>query len=117
MKAKVQYNDFVGTAAADIEETYKNLNDVLSECGVDTTRYEGIGINFSGGVSIICIDNKQKTINDEPYIVDIDLGDEFTQEDLFDLFKRFQVILWSKYHEEREINEELTLNEMQEGEI
>jgi hypothetical protein len=116
MEANVQYNDFVGTAAADIEENFKNLNDVLSECGVDTTRYEGIGAKFDGGVSIICID-KQKTTNGKPYIVSIDLDDEFTQEDFFDLFKRFQLILWSKYHEECEIDEELTLDEIQEDEI
>lgn len=63
MKASVQYNDFIGTSAADISD-HTNLNEFLASRGVDTDRYNAIGASFYVGysdffsASIICIDNE-----------------------------------------------------------
>lgn len=45
MKAYVQYNDFLGTAAADISD-YTTLEKYLNGINVDTNRYHPIGLNF-----------------------------------------------------------------------
>ena len=65
MKACVQYNDYLGTAAADISD-HINLRDYLTQKGVDTDRYEPIGAEFYHGerffnASIICIDSQSET--------------------------------------------------------
>ena len=45
MKAYVQYNDFLGTAAADISD-YTTLEKYLNGINVDTNRYHPIGAKF-----------------------------------------------------------------------
>lgn len=120
MKANVQYNDFIGTSAADISD-HTDLNKFLEHKGIDTKRYDSIGASFYAGyseffnMSIICLD-KYKSENDSPYIVSISFEEEIGKEFFFDLFKRFNVIIISKYNNYslEKINEEISFNDIDE---
>lgn len=117
MKASVQYNDFIGTSAADISD-HENLNQFLSSRGVDINRYDSIGASFYAGysdsfyASIICID-KQKSTNEKPYIVSISFEDEFDKDEFFDLFKRFNVMISTKHYsyQNNDIDEEIMVDD------
>lgn len=93
MKASVQYNDFKGTAAADISD-HTSLSKYLQSNGVDPECYYPIGIDIYHGVgdhfgfSIICQD-RQNGNN----IVKVAFEDKQSTAELFGLFKRFHVIL------------------------
>lgn len=116
MRADTQYNDFVGTSAADISD-HLNLKDFLNSRNVSLDRYEPIGASFYHSYSdfftayIICID-KEKSEKDKPYIVNMHFEGEFTPQEFFDLFKRFHVIITNKYggYTDHEINEEITID-------
>lgn len=122
MKASVQYNDLLGTAAAD-KSDYVWLDSVLIERGVDTERYEAVGASFYAGysdyfsASIICVD-KQKSTEQKEHIVSISFENEFTKEQFFDLFKRFEVIVTKRFgnYENLEIDEEMTFDDRGEEE-
>ncbi|OJV32035.1 MAG: hypothetical protein BGO29_00945 [Bacteroidales bacterium 36-12] len=117
MKADVQYNDFVGTSAADISD-FSHLNDFLSARGVDTSRYDSIGARFYAGyshsfsASIICVDKETSTPNN-PYIVTIRFENKFEKDEFFDLFKRFNVVILKKYggYKDREIDEDIVFDD------
>ena len=119
MKASVQYNDFIGTSAADISD-HTNLNEFLAIRGVDTNRYDAIGASFYAGysdffsASIICIDKEQST-EEKKHIVKIGFEAEFDKDEFFDLFKRFDVVISKKYdgYQEQEIDEEITVDDRQ----
>lgn len=121
MKASTQYNDFIGTSAADISD-HSNLSEFLNSRGVDTERYEPIGANFYHGYadffsgSIICID-RQNSTDTKPYIVQLHFEAEFTHEEFFNLFKRFNVMVTKKYggHQDKEIDEEITIDGREES--
>lgn len=121
MKASVQYNDFVGTSAADISD-HTNLVEFLQSKGVDTNQYTPIGASFYHGysdffsMSIICVDNKQST-NTKPYIVKLSFDEEISHNDFFELFKRFEVVITKKYdnYDSHEISEEVTISADSEG--
>lgn len=94
MKADVQYNDFIGTSAADIND-FQNLYQFLESKGIDTKRYKPIGVNFYTGdtedfvlLNIICIDNN----GDREKAVKIQVED-VTIQDVVLLFKRLDVVL------------------------
>jgi len=76
MKAEVQYNDFIGTAAADVSD-HTDLNKFLAKRGVDIGQYEAIGAKFFSwytegfSASIICID-KEKSTDTKKHVVRID---------------------------------------------
>lgn len=98
MKASVQYNDYLGTAAADISDWIK-LDEYLEQKGVDTNHYEAIGAEFFHGersfwASIICIDKESKTPNKA---VRISFEKGLSEEEFFSLFKRFEVVITKKY--------------------
>ena len=99
MKADVQYNDFLGTSAADSND-FEKLNDFIKSRGVDINRFNAIGASFYSGyneyfhASIICID-KEKSVDGKDYITKISFEDRFTKEDFFGLFKRLNVLLFS----------------------
>lgn len=98
MKASVQYNDYLGTAAADGSD-WIMLNDYLKQKGVDTNRYEAVGAEFFHGersfwASIICIDKESDTPN---RVVKISFEKGMTVEEFFNLFKRFNVIITRKH--------------------
>ena len=101
MKAAVQYDDFVGTVAADISDFlgYSNDIDSLTKCfNIDETRFKAIGISIRGAdaffVSLLCVD-KEKSIDDKEHIVSIDIEKE--NENLDFLFKRLHIVLYPKF--------------------
>ena len=117
MKATVQYNDFIGTAAADISD-HTDLNKFLASRSIDTDRYEAIGASFYSGysdffsASIVCIDRQQSTESNK-FITKISFEDEFDREEFFDLFKRFNVVISTKHgnYNELEVREEITFDD------
>lgn len=109
MKATVQYNDYVGSAAADISDS-TNLEEYLEGISVDTQRYHPVGAKFftSYGdrcnVSILCKD----VINNNS-LVELSL-DEMSISDFFSLFKRLEIILHYEGYENENIDETITIN-------
>ncbi|MBD8348950.1 hypothetical protein [Dysgonomonas sp. HGC4] len=99
MEAKVQYNDFKGTVAADGIDPHSAgvLVQFLEEKGIDTERYNPVGFDFYTGereycsFSIICIDNQEQNL------VKFGFEKKQTLQEFFNLFKRFNVIGISKY--------------------
>ncbi len=96
MKAKVQYNDFIGTAAADISDYYLNsLNEYLEKrySNYDSERYYCVGCEFytSYGqypsVRFVCRDIENNSYHQfRP-------EQEFSLVDFFELFKRFSIVI------------------------
>ena len=112
MKADVQYNDYVGTSAADISD-YQNLDDILKEWGVNTERFYPVGISFFAGdagscyLNILCEDKERN----DGKIVKIRYAKEpgYSVQDVMQLFKRFEVIITRKEFQTRELEEEPVL--------
>lgn len=117
MKAQVQYNDFVGSAAADITD-HSDLKKFLVSRGVDVERYDPIGVSFYSGythnfhASIICLD-RIRSVEGNPYLVDISFEGDFDRTEFFNLFKRFNVIVTSKIpgYDQFEIAEEIVFDD------
>ncbi|MVN79256.1 hypothetical protein GO988_23230 [Hymenobacter sp. HMF4947] len=120
MKAHVSYNDFIGTAAADISD-HVNLVQFLQGRGVDTARYEAIGAHFYAGyadfftASILCLD-KEKSTAEKPYTVSMSFENELSKDEFFDLFKRLSVVILAKHdhhgQQDREhVDEEITFDD------
>lgn len=109
MKATVQYNDYVGSAAADISD-FTTLEKYLKKIDIDIKRYHPIGVKFftsygdGCNVSIICED----MANDNS-LVELRL-DEMSIPDFFALFKRLEAILHLKNFEDRDITQSITIN-------
>ena len=98
MKARVQYNDLMGTAAADITDfSLNSLEKYLTDHfdNYDTERYFCVGCRLyisgqtSNAVSIrfICLDKVE-----HKYVYLCPAGD-MSYEKVFSLFKRFDVVL------------------------
>ena len=96
MKAKVQYNDLVGTAAADVSDFYLNsLQTYLTDSykGYDGERYYCEGFTLWAGdssktvkVGFVCHDKKEgKYVKFMP--------EDYSFDRLFQLFKRFNVVM------------------------
>lgn len=105
MKADVQYNDFLGTAAADISDSLgSRYGDNLESFGkyfeLDENRFKVIGISIYGRsnfyISLLCVD-KQRSSEEKEYIVSMSMNVENDTEILKLLFKRFHVVLHSKF--------------------
>ncbi|WP_305380705.1 hypothetical protein [uncultured Duncaniella sp.] len=102
MKAGVQYNDYIGTAAADMSDFESNrIWSYLNQKGVYNDKYEFIGVSFyasgdSGGASFsfICKDKEDGTIKD------IAFEKDQTIEEFINFFKRFNVVLGLRYQYE-----------------
>jgi len=106
MKASAQYNDLVGTSAADIADdiSTKFSGDSLESFAdffkLDKKRFKIIGISFYGGqepyISLICVDLEESTEIKE-HIVSMSI--EWTHEahPIDVLFKRFDVVLHEKF--------------------
>lgn len=107
MKASTQYNDFIGTAAADISDPLGiRLGDGLESFGkyfkIDESRFKVIGISIYGTenffISLLCVDNQKSTEEKEHIInMSIDLKDHGNILDI--LFKRLHIVLHSKFDE------------------
>lgn len=95
MKADVQYNDFKGTAAADISD-HRTLQDLLILKKVDIEKYESFGATFYSGysdyfdASVICRD-LEKSTQEKSHIVEFHF--EITKDEFFEFFKRFNVVI------------------------
>ena len=99
MKASVQYNDLVGTAAADVTDFYNSLLQNYLEkefLSYDSKRYQCVGCNIwvsgqlqtpSGNIKFICKDSVE---NKYVYFVPVK---EMSLEEIFSLFKRFDVVI------------------------
>lgn len=98
IKARAQYNDYIGTAAADGHD-WTSLKDYLANKGVDIEKYIPIGVDFYSGeggfihIRFIC---KDKDVN-EKRLVTIGFEKEIDIKEFFAIFKRFNVIVtWAK---------------------
>ncbi|MHC5202712.1 hypothetical protein [Myroides sp. LJL119] len=104
MKAKVQYNDFVGSVAADISDSIAaKKGNYISSIGeyfnVDQEKFKVVGVSLSGihnfEITLVCVDKKKSTPNKE-HLVKMNLAlDESGQKQLLDLlFKRLNFVLF-----------------------
>ena len=103
MKADVQYNDYIGTAAADMSDFDCNrILSYLEQKGIKDDRYEFLGISFyasgdAGGASFdfICRDKEDGTVKNIAFEKEQSV-DEFLQ-----FFKRFNVVLGLRHQYEK----------------
>ena len=103
MRAKVQYTDFKGTAAADISDVFGKLpgddiEGLATYFNIDENRFTPIGltVNFTERlyISILCVD-KERSTDEKEYIVKMSCK---VQEYILDkLFKRLQIVLYDKH--------------------
>lgn len=109
MKADVQYNDFIGTSAADISDYLgTKYNDDIESFGkffkIDEQRFKVIGISIYGvqdsHISLYCID-KSKNAEFKEHIVkmSVSVAEEDQKEILEILFKRLHIVLHSRFDE------------------
>lgn len=96
MKASVQYNDIIGTVAADVSDWYSNSLQVFLERSFkcfDGDRFSCRGCTGyigEGGhvyVTFICLDK----VNDE--FVRFETKEFWNLEDFFSMFKRFDIVM------------------------
>lgn len=116
MKADVQYNDFTGTAAADISDYLgTKYGDYLDSFGkyfkIDEERFKVVGISIYGTedfyISLYCIDNIKSSQKDKEHIVNmsISIPDEDKKDILDLLFKRLHIVLHSQFDEKYSLME------------
>lgn len=99
MKASVQYNDLVGTSAADVSDFHQtSLQNYLvkSYDQYDGDRYDCKGCTIwisgqqeipQGNIAFVCFDNvENKYVKFCPET-------DFSLDDIFSLFKRFEVVI------------------------
>lgn len=105
MKADVQYNDFIGTVAADTSDSLGGAgNDNMKTYGkyfkIDEARFEILGLSIFGTdhshLSLICKD-KQKSRAKQDYIVKMAVDVEDPAKILKILFKQFHIVLHGKH--------------------
>ena len=96
MKASVQYNDIIGTVAADVSDWYSNSLQCFlkkSFAAYDADRYSCRGCTaYIGGsekvyVSFICLDRESNEF------VKFRSQQSWSFEDFFNLFKRFEIVI------------------------
>lgn len=96
MKASVQYNDFKGTASADISDGLggvggDDIKGLAKFFDLDENRFTPIGISLYGtngfSVSLLCVDKVQSTAEKE-HIVSMSYIVENEREIIDRLFKR-----------------------------
>lgn len=99
MKASVQYNDLVGSAAADVSDTYhSSLQNYLVQSyeQYDRERYDCKGCTIwvsgqlekpKGNIAFVCFDKvENKYVKFYPEV-------DLSLDDIFSLFKRFEVVI------------------------
>ncbi|MXS69850.1 hypothetical protein GSF70_01310 [Flavobacteriaceae bacterium W22] len=119
MKADVQYNDFVGTAAADISDYLgTKFGDDIESIGkyfnIDTSRFQVLGLSLYGVeskfISLFCLDKiRSKKGNDFITKMSVPIQEEDKNDILEILFKRLHIVLHSKFDdrfEKLDYNEE-----------
>lgn len=127
MKADTSYNDFIGSAAADISDFLgSKYGDNLDSFGkyfkIDETRFKVIGISIYGTdsfyISFLCVD-KQKSTSEKEHLVSMSIDIEKEKEILDFLFKRLHIVLHSKYdnkYPDIKIDEEVRYSDFHESE-
>lgn len=128
MKADVQYNDFRGTAAADISDSLgSKYGDNLKSFGkyfkIDENRFEVIGISIYGTnnlyISLYCVDRTKSTLEKEHIVsMSIDIDDD--KEVLSFLFKRLHIVLHSRFDKkygDLSYDEEVSYEDFHDSEI
>lgn len=127
MKADAQYNDFIGSAAADISDFLgSKYGDDLESFGkyfkIDETRFTVIGISIYGTdsfyISFLCVD-KQKSTAEKEHLVSMSIDIENEKEILDFLFKRLHIVLHSKFdnkYPDMKIDEEVRYSDFHESE-
>lgn len=108
MKADVTYNDFKGTAAADISDSIsvkfngESLESFADFFKLDKNRFKIIGISLYGGeipsISLLCIDLNEST-DDKEHIVSMSVDWNYKGHPLDVLFKSFEVVLHERFDE------------------
>ena len=90
-KTKVQYNDLLGSAAADFSDNRFALNDFTENKGIDTKKYLPVSIVLSGFdrilASILVLDKEHPQKPLKAFRIDTN------KDELGKIFKRFQVVL------------------------
>ncbi|MBB1138533.1 hypothetical protein [Myroides sp. WP-1] len=112
MKAKVQYNDFKGTVAADISDMIAvNKGNYISSIGeyfgVDQERFKVVGVSLQGiqdfELTMLCVDKVKSTPFKEHLVkMQFDLDAEGQKRMLGLLFKRLNVVLFDSGEEDYE---------------
>jgi hypothetical protein len=105
MKADVQYNDFIGTAAADISDFLgSKYGDNLESFGkyfkLDLNRFKVVGLSIYGTenhyISLLCVDSEKSTNEKEHLIkMSIDITDD--KDFLGFLFRSLHLVLHSRF--------------------
>ena len=98
LKASVQYNDYLGTAAVDGHD-WESLRNYLTSKGLDVEKFFPVGAEFYAGegdffnVRFIC---KDRDIQ-EKKLVTVGFEKPISKDEFFAIFKRFSVIFtWAK---------------------
>lgn len=116
MGASTQYNDLIGTTAADRDTHDDFINSFLQTRGVDTDRFRSIGSRFyqsdSGTFSafFICIDN-EKTDGKTEHIVEIGFETDITPAEYFNLFRRYEGIVVQDHYKDHKIEDQITIDD------
>ena len=99
LKASVQYDDLVGTAAADGHESLSNIREFLKSKGVDVDKNEPVGIELYGwegriGVRFICKEQGNQLVASE-------LKDSLSLTDLFSFINALKLYscqnIWTRH--------------------
>lgn len=118
MKADVQYNDFIGNAAADISDGLggpggEDLETIGKFFKLDETRFKIVALSIYGVedfyISLICVD-KEKSTEENEHIVSMSVDIDNEKEILGILFKRLHIVLHDKFDDKyvnREYDEEV----------
>jgi hypothetical protein len=123
MKASTQYNDLVGTAAADISYGFlqSNLNAIANAYNLDQNRFTLVGLHLYGvnppRLSLICVDNERSEEGNE-HIVKMAIDDD-RNDILSFLFERLNIVLYPRFdrtYPSLDYNEEAMFSDFHEEE-
>lgn len=130
MKAKVQYNDFYGSVAADISDVIAaKKGNYISSIGeyfdVNPEKFKVVGVSLTGvnnfEVTLLCVDLEKSTETKEHLVkMKMDLDAEGQKRMLDLLFKRLNIVLFDAGQEqylEKECNEIVNFDEFHELEL
>ncbi len=127
MKARVQYNDFTGTVAADISDGLggaggDDIKGLAKIFNLNQERFTPIGISLYGtdgfSVSILCVD-KEKSTADKEHLVSMSYDVENEREITDILFKRLHIVLHDKFdnkYPDLDYDEEVRYSDFHESE-
>tara|TARA_R110002033_G_scaffold139940_1_gene178879 strand:- start:816 stop:1205 length:390 start_codon:yes stop_codon:yes gene_type:complete len=105
MKANVQYNDFKGTASADISDFLggaggDDVEGLSKYFDLNYDRFKPVGISIYGtenfGISLFCVD-KEKSTEEKEHIVKMSCDVEDKKDIIDILFKRLNIVLHDKF--------------------